>query len=145
MQAESDLTTENLMTEVVQKGIATWDLNRGDAQCLSYASHILWNMDSIECCGMHFDRATIQQYFMDRFNPEYFQKTIEYVKAPPGSSRSHWVAAAFFMFPKCSNAQGANMFHSMDFDIPSQPPRSKTVLTSKRFRRYSVILLQKPR
>lgn len=98
MEADSNLTTENLMTEVVQKGIATWNLNRGDAQCLSYATHRLWNMDSIECCGMNFDRATIQQYFMDRFNPEYFKKAIEYVKAPPGSARSHWVAAAIFMF-----------------------------------------------
>ena len=98
MQAESDLTTEDLMTEVVKKAVTTWDLNRGDAQCLSYASHVLWNMNSIECCGMYFDRATIRQFFMDRFNPEYFKKAIEYVKAPPGSTRSHWVAAAIFMF-----------------------------------------------
>ena len=98
MQTESNLTTEDLMTEVVQKAIKTWDLNRGDAQCLSYASHILWNMDSIECYEMYFDQKAIRQYFMDRFNPDYFQKAIEYVKAPPGSTRSHWVATAIFMF-----------------------------------------------
>ena len=98
MQAESNLTTEDLMTEVVKKAVTTWDLNRGDAQCLSYASHVLWNMNSIECYGMYFDQKTIRQYLLDRIKPEYFRKAVEYVKAPPGSTRSHWVAAAIFMF-----------------------------------------------
>ena len=98
MQEELNLTTENLMTEVVQKAVITWDLNRGDAQCLSYASHILWNMNSIECYGMYFDRKTIRQYLLDRIKPEYFRKAIQYVHTRSGIGRSYWVAAAIFMF-----------------------------------------------
>lgn len=98
MQEELNLTTENLMTEVVQKAVITWDLNRGDAQCLSYASHILWNMNSIECYGMYFDQKTIRQYLLDRIKPEYFRKAIQYVQIRPGSGRMYWVAAAIFMF-----------------------------------------------
>ena len=98
MQAESNLTTENLMTEVVKKAVTTWDLNRGDAQCLSYASHVLWNMNSIECYGMYCDQKTIRQYLLDRIKPEYFRKAIQYVHTRPGIGRSYWVAAAIFMF-----------------------------------------------
>ena len=98
MQAESNLTTEDLVTEDTKKGITTWDLNRGDAQCLSYASHILWNMDSIECCGMVFDQEMIRHYLMDRFNPEFFKMAVRYVNAGPGSGRSYWVAATIFLF-----------------------------------------------
>ena len=98
MQAESNLTTEDLMTEVVKKAVTTWDLNRGDAQCLSYASHVLWNMNSIECYGMYFDQKTIRQYLLDRIKPEYFRKAIQYVQTRSGSGRSYWVAAAIFMF-----------------------------------------------
>ena len=98
MQEELNLTTENLMTEVVQKAVITWDLNRGDAQCLAYASHVLWNMDSIECCGMVFDQETIRHYLMDRFKPEFFKMAVGYVSAGPGSGRSYWVAATIFLF-----------------------------------------------
>ena len=98
MQAESNLTTEDLMTEVVKKAVTTWDLNRGDAQCLSYASHVLWNMNSIECYGMYFDQKAIRQYLLDRIKPEYFRKAIQYVHTRPGIGRSYWVAAAIFMF-----------------------------------------------
>ena len=98
MQTESNLTTEDLMTEVVQKAIKTWDLNRGDAQCLSYASNVLWNMNSIECYGMYFDQKTIRQYLLDSIKPEYFWKAIKYVNTPQGCGRSYWVAATIFMF-----------------------------------------------
>ena len=98
MQEELNLTTEDLMTEVVKKAVTTWDLNRGDAQCLSYASHILWNMNSIECYGMYFDRKTIRQYLLDRIKPEYFRKAIQYVHTRSGIGRSYWVAATIFLF-----------------------------------------------
>lgn len=98
MQEELNLTTENLMTEVVQKAVITWDLNRGDAQCLAYATHFLWNMDSIECYGRYFDQEAIRQCFLDRIKPEYLQKAIKYANTAPGRGRSYWVAAAIFMF-----------------------------------------------
>lgn len=98
MQEELNLTSEDLVTEVTKKGITKWNLNRGDAQCLAYATHVLWNMDSIECCGMVFDQETIRHYLMDRFNPESFKMAVRYVNAGPGSGRSYWVAATIFLF-----------------------------------------------
>lgn len=98
MQTENNLTTKKLMTDAKNEMIAKWHLTVFDMMCLEKASNILWNMDSIECYGMYFNRETIRQYFLDRINPEYFPKAVKYVGDLPESKKSYWVAAAIFMF-----------------------------------------------
>lgn len=98
MQAESNLTTKKMMTNAQKEMNAKWHLTVFDLMCLEKASNILWNMDSIECYGLYFNRETIRQYFLDRIEPEYFPKAVKYVGDLPESKKSYWVAAAIFMF-----------------------------------------------